>query len=164
MCIKERTTEKTTGYKLVNPNNMNNPIEIAQTSFKEISRRFPGLKMHIHADAPVELCMDIPRQENLAFDVHLNLQNNDELHLASGHFWCEWFPCSEQKKADQYIDAVSGLLAGKYRIVEHYHGKKAVKAELQIPENDRWKTIAAWATFYLPFPWLKKHYEVLQNV
>lgn len=143
---------------------MNNTIEIAQKVFTKIQQEAPNLTMRIHIDEPVELCMDILKQAGLKFDVHLNLQNNDELHLVIGNFWCEWFPCTKEEKVEQYIDAALGLLSGRYRILEHYHGKKAIKAELQVPENDGWKTTATWETFWLPFPWLKRDERILQNI
>ena len=143
---------------------MNDTIKIAQNTFEQIQRKFPALKMRIHTDQPVELCMDIPKQNGLNFDVHLNLQNIDQLHLSAGNFWCEWCPCTLKERVEQYIDAVSGLLSGKYRILEHYRGKKAVKAEFQVPENDEWKTIRirVWLTSLLPFPWVKND-SILQN-
>ena len=138
-------------------------IKIATDTFERIQRQFPSLSMRIHNDQPVELCMDIHKQTGLKFNIDLNLQNNDELHLVvAGNFWLEWFPCTKKKKVEEYIEAVSGVLSGKYRILEHYRDKKVVKAELQSPEKDGWKTIGTWATWSFPFPW-RKNYNVVQN-
>ncbi|OPY88314.1 MAG: hypothetical protein A4E71_00525 [Smithella sp. PtaU1.Bin162] len=144
---------------------MADTLKIAQDVFARIQKEFPHLSMRIHNDQPVELSMDIPKQEGLNFDIYLNLQNNDELHLMAGNFfWLEWFPCTKGEKVEEYLAAVLGLISGKYRICEHYRGKKAVRAELQVQGKDgKWKTIGAWSKLSLPFP-CRKHYQILQNV
>jgi len=75
--------------------------------------------------------MDIPAQPGLSFEVHLNLQNRDELHLVASAFWCEWFPCSNPKKVERYIEAVSGLLVPR---CQGLCGKDPLK--LQVPRGD----------------------------
>jgi hypothetical protein len=97
----------------------------------------------------------------LKFDINLNLQG-DELHLSAGHFWVEWFPCDDLQKANRYIDAVSGLISGKYRILESYRLGRAVKAELQQPAGAGWATIATWANLWCLIPWRTSN-KVLQN-
>ena len=104
---------------------------------------------HPHLDVN----MDIPKQPGLAFDVNLNFQNSDELHLSAGHFWLEWFPCGDDKVVKAYREAVCGVLSGTFRILEYYRGNKAIKAQLQMPDGEGWKTIGTWATWSLPIPW-----------
>lgn len=111
----------------------------------------------------VELALDIPAQPGLSFKVHLNLQNLDELHLSASALWVEWFPCTNPKKVQEYFEAVSGLLSGEFRILEHRRGKRAVKAKLQAPRNGGWKTIATWSVL-LSIPWPPKRHEVVQNL
>jgi hypothetical protein len=51
----------------------------------------------------VDVTVDIPTQDGLAFPIHLNLQNGDELHLVANHgFWLEWFPCTTPQVRDPY--------------------------------------------------------------
>ena len=101
----------------------------------------------------VELALDIPAQPGLSFKVHLNLQNLDELHLSASALWVEWFPCTNPKKVDDYFRAVSGLLSGEFRILEHWRDKRPVKAKLQAPIHDRWKTVAGWSVLLsIPLP------------
>ncbi len=52
---------------------MSDTIKIAKDVFEEIQREFPALSMRIHNDQPVELCMDILKQNGLNFDIYLNL-------------------------------------------------------------------------------------------
>jgi hypothetical protein len=111
----------------------------------------------------LELAMDIPAQTGLSFRVDLNLQNVDELHLAASALWVEWFPCTNPKRVDEYFEAVSGLLSGQFRILEHWRGKRAVKAELQAPNKGGWKTIATWSVL-LAIPWPPKKLKVVQNL
>src|SRR5262245_41140783 len=94
--------------------------------------------------AHVDLNMDSREQPGLAFDVNLNLQG-DELHLSAGSFWLEWFPCTDPDVVARYRDAVTGLLGGRYRIVEHLVGNRPVKAELQSPVGDSWQTVGTWS-------------------
>ncbi len=142
---------------------MYNNLETTQRIFTKIQNEFPLLHMTVHKTAFTKLSMHIPAQEGLKFDVHLNLKNTDELQLSAGIFSCEWYPCTQQKKVDQFLDAVNGILSGEYRILEHYRWKFAVKAQLQIFDNDGWKTVATWGTFHFPWPW-KKEYHILQNL
>lgn len=119
----------------------------------EIRSAFPNLQMRLESSHPyVDLNLDIPQQDGLKFDVNVNLQG-DELHLSAGHFWLEWFPCSDRGKIEAFREAVHGLLSGEFRILEYYRGRRAVKAELQRPSSEGWKTIGTWSTLSLPFPW-----------
>jgi hypothetical protein len=111
----------------------------------------------------VDVAMDIPAQPGLLFRVGLNLQNLDELHLNASALWVEWFPCTKPERVEQYFEAVSGLLSGRFRILEYWRGKRPVKAKLQAPRNGRWKTIARWSVL-LSIPWPPKRVKVVQNL
>lgn len=138
-------------------------IEIARTTFEHIAEKFPGLVTSIREGRNVDLVMEIPEQKRLSFRLELYMDNLDELHLQAGTcFWLEWFPCSDPERVEQFLDAVSGLITGKYRIIEHYRGTRAVKAELQASDDDGWKTIGTWATFDFPIPW-KKERRIISN-
>ena len=138
-------------------------IGIAKEAFDRISAVFPNLTMRVHNDDDhVDLSMDIPEQPGLTFKVSLALQNSDELHLHAGHFWLEWFPCTDPIRVNQYVDVICGLLSGRYRILEHYRGNKAVKAELQVPEGSNWKTIGTWGSLWHPF-FFRKQQRVIIN-
>ena len=131
--------------------------------FEDIRDAFPRLRMRLD-DNPdnVDLEMVIPQQPGLAFEINLNLQG-DELHLSSGAFWLEWFPCTRQEIVEAYRDAVHGLITGSYRIREHHRGGRPFKAELQIPVAEGWQTIGttSWWTWPLPRRTVEK---VVQNV
>ncbi len=137
-------------------------MQIASAAFSKIAEKFSHLKITEDKNVPVEISLTIPEQTGLKHKVWLCLQNNDELHFSVGHFWLEWFPCTKPEKVESYIDAVTGFLAGNYRIVEHYRGKRCVKAELQKPEGNDWQTIGTWGTLSLPFP-RKKTYQEIRN-
>ena len=129
--------------------------EIEKEAFKRVYTRirdaFPNLQMDFYTDHPeVDLGLDIHKQKGMNFEVNLNLQG-DELHLCAGHFWLEWFPCTDGDIVEKYTEAVMGLLSGEFRVLEHYRGTKAVKAELQRPERERWLTIGSWGTWGLNF-------------
>lgn len=138
--------------------------EIALSTFERIRAAFPALVMNLDLHpTPVELALDIPTQPGLLFSVDLNLQNLDELHLSASRLWVSWFPCTNPKKVDSYFQAVSGLLSGEFRILEHWRGKRSVKAELQAPIHSGWKTIAG-SSVLLSIPWPLKRVKVVQNL
>ena len=124
--------------------------EIAKAAFGEIAVRFPHLQIVEESDAPVELSLHLPIQDGLKHAVWLSLQNSDELHLSIGHFWCEWFPCTDPAKVETFVDAVSGFLSGNYRSLEHYRGATCFKAQLQRQTANGWETIATWSRLRLP--------------
>jgi hypothetical protein len=139
--------------------------EIALSTFEKIRAAFPALAMNfdLHPDH-MDLAMDIPAQLGLSFHVDLNLQNLDELHLVASSLWVEWFPCTKPNKVDEYLEAVSGLLSGQFRILEHWRGKRVVRAELQRPDDGGWKTMANWLTLSVLIPWPRKTLKVVQNL
>ena len=138
--------------------------EIGLSTFERIRAAFPALVMNLDLNPEhVELALDIPAQPGLSFKIDLNLQNLDELHLSASALWVEWFPCTNPKKVDDYFQAVAGLLSGEFRILEHWRGKRPVKAKLQAPIHGRWKTVAGWSVL-LSIPWPPKRLKVVQNL
>ena len=113
--------------------------DIAIELFDRIREAFPSLAMNLDPDPGdvVELSLDIPAQDGLDFWIGLNLQNEDELHLSAGELWASWFPCDDEPVREKYYLAVTGLLSGQNRIVEHMRGKRCVKAELQELKHER---------------------------
>jgi len=135
---------------------------IARGAFAEIQKAFPSLKMIENQGEPVEISITMPVQPGLSHEVWLYLQNRDELHFSSGHFWCEWFPCTDADRVEKYLDAVIGFLSGKYRIIEFYRGERCHKAKLQEPESNSWRTVATWSTIWIPLSF-KKTVKELRN-
>ena len=139
-------------------------FEIASATFEKIRAAFPALTMNLDSHpAHVELAMDIPVQPGLSFKVWLDFQNGDELTLSASRFWYEWFPCTNQKTVDEYLEAVSGLLSGRLRILEHWRGGRIVKAQLQSPMDDKWKSIATSTNTSGLIPWPPKRLRIIQN-
>jgi hypothetical protein len=128
---------------------------IARSVFGEIARRFPTLQMVENHDDPVEISITMPIQPGLSHEVWLCLQNQDELGFSVGHFYCEWFPCTKLHRVEKYLDAVIGFLSGENRILEFYKRGKCYRAKLQKPEGDDWRTIANWATIWVPLSFAK---------
>ena len=137
-------------------------LKIAESAFRRISERLPSLRMERDDSVPVELSFDIPTQPGLRWAVNLNLQNRDELHFSVGNFWLAWFPCTDEAITEAYVDAVSGFLAGRYRVLEHYRGGKCVKAELQAPgAAGDWQTIGYNSSKWWWFPGRKRFVELI---
>ncbi len=123
--------------------------------FEDLKAEFPDLTLHINPHDPnVEVSAAAPSQPGLGFDLHLNLQNRDELHLQAGEeFWCSWFPASDPEVVQRYRQAVSGLISGRYRILEYVRWGRVVGSDLQAPEGAGWTTIAKSRTGVLPVSW-----------
>jgi hypothetical protein len=86
--------------------------------------------------------------------VNINLQNCDELHLSVSRFWVEWFACGKQQVFDSFVEAVTGIISGRVRILESYVLGNAAAARLQLPtEHGNWKTSAAWSNCWAVVPW-----------
>ena len=131
-------------------------------AFEMIRGSIPQLECRIdRAPRQVELAMEIPAQAGLLFDVELNLQNEDELHLCASALWVGWFPCTDAEVTRAFVDAVCGLLAGRYRILEHHRGRRVVKAELQRPTAHGWETLTG--NSWMGLPWPRKRLLVVQN-
>jgi enamine deaminase RidA (YjgF/YER057c/UK114 family) len=134
---------------------MSNDVEgTAREAFSAILGQFLHLASVEEDDPNVEISIVIPVQEGLKHQVWLALQNRDELHFVAGHFWLEWFPCTDPARVESYINAVSGFLAGRNRILEHYRDSFCFKAQLQQPANGSWETIGTWSC--LRWPSLRK--------
>jgi hypothetical protein len=127
--------------------------------FDSIRSSHPDVVMCLASDLGhewVDMEMRIPAQSARPFALLLQLQH-DELHLYAGDaFHVEWFPCTSPEVVEQFRTAVEGLLAGRWRIVEHSIGWAAVRAQLQRPAGEGWRTVAVWATSLALIPWPRR--------
>jgi hypothetical protein len=132
--------------------------------FAEIQRDFPLLRMEYEPPSEdAEVCLVIPQQPGLAFEVVLT-HHGDELQMGAGNlFWLKLFPAGDEDVVTMYRDAVVGLLEGRYRILEHYRGEYPVKAQLQRPNGEGWKTLAVWSTVWGLLAWGRSERYVLHN-
>jgi hypothetical protein len=129
-------------------------LDAVATIFREVQRSFPHLRMLLELDHPhVDISMDIPEQEGLRFTVNLNLQG-DELHMSAGGFWLEWFPCTDESVVRHFLEAVRGILSGRFRILQYSRWGRVIGAELQQPRDGDWETIGISSHSFLPFRWL----------
>ena len=147
---------------------MTDTLELAALElFTDLRSQLPDLQVAINPNDPnVEISVEIPQQTGLAFDVHLNFQNRDELHLVAGEFWCSWFPSSDATVTERYREAVLGVISGQYRIVEYRRWGCRARAILQAPKPEGWQTVAKSARGVLsliPFRWGERE-RILQNV
>ena len=127
-----------------------NTESIARSAFADIAAHFPRLEIIEETNAPVEISLKIPAQAGVKHRVWLALQNLDELSFGVESFQVEWFPCTDPEKVSRFIDAVTGYLSGRYRILEHRRGTHCFKAQLQRPGDNGWETIATWSQLRLP--------------
>ncbi|USN99215.1 MAG: hypothetical protein H6810_00615 [Phycisphaeraceae bacterium] len=120
-------------------------LTIARTTFEKLQRSHPVLESTIREDPNVDLVMEWPRQPGLAFPILLGFQELDELHLCAADLWCQWFPCTDAKVVEEFVELVNGLIDGRARIVQTLHRGAIIKAELQSPTESGWRTRATWS-------------------
>jgi len=122
------------------------PLELAEFAFNEIRESFPDLACRFDREPPggVDLELVFPEQRGLSFEVSLNLQNVDELHLNAPGLWVEWFPCTKPDVLTSYVEAVRGVIAGSHRILQYRRRGRLIKSYLQRPVGESWETIARY--------------------
>lgn len=137
--------------------------KIAEDSFKNIQDFFPNLSMTWdYNDKNVHLSMDILKQNGLDFDINVNLQNNDELHISTSYIWCQLFSAESPDVVETFLNAVKGLISGEYRIQQFIKDNKVYKSLLQRPENDQWVTVYRHH-HKISFPWTSLEENIIQN-
>jgi hypothetical protein len=143
---------------------MATPLELAELAFNEIRESFPDLSCRIDREPPggFDLELVFPGQPGLSFEIDLNLQNVDELHLNASGLWAEWFPCTKPDVLTRYVEAVRGVLAGSHRILQHRRGGRLVKSYLQRPVGESWETIARYSPG-ISLPFLRCETTVVAN-
>ncbi|MES2591437.1 MAG: hypothetical protein V4608_06100 [Bacteroidota bacterium] len=138
-------------------------IVIAEDTFYKVKEKFPHLTMTLdYNDKNVDLRMDISKQDGLDFDVNLNLQNKDELHISTNFIWCQFFSADSSEVVQKFTDAVTGLIAGDYRVLQFVKINKVYKSFLQRPDKDNWVTVYKHI-HKLSFPWTRLEQNVIQN-
>jgi len=140
-----------------------NCFDIAEKTFKEIQNHFPELNMTMDYEHQyVDLSMDIPKQNGLDFDINLNLQNDDELHISTDYISCQLFSAESQELVDFFYESVLGIIKGEYRILQFVKKDKVYKSFLQKPNEEKWETIYRGYE-RLRIPWTKVDENIIQN-
>jgi len=135
---------------------------IAQGTFGRIRNTFSTFEMHTGETDEGEPQLVIPRQAGLLFEVSLYL-SDDVLSLCAGeHFKGDWFPCLDPDVVSAFEEAVSGVLVGDFRVVEHHRGSRFRKAILERPTADGWEPVYRHYGG-LTWPWLEDRTNVLVN-
>lgn len=134
--------------------------QIARELFKRIQSVFSQLQMTLNLDPRSDdVSLDIPLQQGVSLPVKIDLLD-DGLRIFVGQSVLEWCPCGEGFIQEEFLNAACGVLSGRLRVLEHYRGTRAIKAELQEPYDGGWNTVETWATFHWPFPWRITNREI----
>ena len=138
------------------------PLESFHWALATIQARFPQLVATEIANHPhLEAMAELPIQQALSLPIQLNLQNGDELHLVASNLWVEWFPCTDSKKAQAFVDAVIGLISGELEIEELFLFGRPVRARLRRREA-KGQCLARWSNLLNLVP-LPKTRRVVSN-
>lgn len=128
--------------------------EVAERAFRTIRDSAPHLRI---GGRPTwarddDVVMTFPPQTGLAFEVSCYL-SGDILNLTAHKFWGEWFPCDDETVAMRYVESVTSLLRGEWRLVEARRGDRLIWTKLQRPDGRKWRTVCSHRTLSLwPFP------------
>jgi len=137
-------------------------IKSAKNLFIEIMNENPTFNMEINDNQyMVDIGMDIKKQDKLIFDINLNLQNDDELHISTGQIWCSWFPLSDEI-IKIFKEAVNGILLGNYRIREFKRFGETKKSYLEKLANGKWEIVYKYH-HKITFPFLKYQEVITRN-
>jgi hypothetical protein len=141
--------------------NENQYSKIAKKIFSEIQEKNPEILMVFYDDPNYDLSIDIPVQDNMMFELFC-YQDFDTLGLQAGNVTCEFFPITEDEIMEEYINAVSGLLKGSYRIVSFSKAHLFYKSILQKETKNGWKTVFTDHNRMI-WPWTKVEKEIFVN-
>jgi len=139
--------------------------KVALKAFQIIKDTFPNLIVDLNTqtgDSDVELEMRIEIQEGLDFGIYLNFQNKDQLHLWSNTMSLEYFPANDPEITKKFIDAVIGIISGRYRILQKVRNSIPYTSYLQKKEDEKWVTIYTHHKKY-KLPWLNFDENIIQN-
>jgi hypothetical protein len=127
-------------------------IDDAERFFVGLAER-NGLSFIVKRQPYVELVVTLPAQPRLSFEIHLLLQNVDELCIQLKNYSSSYFPSANPDKRACFEDAVQGLISGQYRILSHVRPKWTgwIKSHLQSREQNGWKNLTTYRSFGFPF-------------
>jgi len=138
-------------------------FKIAEKKFKEIQNDFPNLTMIMDYDNEnLDLSIDIPKQNGIDFEINLNLQNEDELHISTDYIWCQFFSADSEELVKKFYESAIGLINGEYRILQFVRNDKVYKSFLQKPNGNNWETIYRGYE-RIRMPWTTVKENVIQN-
>jgi len=129
-------------------------VEIAERAFAEIQAAVPHLTV---GSRPTwarsdDIVLAYSRQPGLAFEVCCYLAD-DILHLTAHRFWGEWFPCHVPEVEKKYVQSVTSLLRGEWRLIEASRGDRVIWTKLERPDGNGWRTVYSHRILNLvPFP------------
>jgi len=138
----------------------------ARETIERIRDFYPDLfaRWETHNDS-LGFSLEYEQQPGLAFAVALVFREDDTLQLESPNFTAEFFPCGKVEVRERFVDSVCGLLDGRYRLVYFRRGNRILKAQLQFPSGNKWKTKAThYAGPWALWPWLRLSEQAVQNV
>lgn len=95
--------------------------------FRAVADDF-GLRINKRHDSPIEVMMDIPKQNGLGFTITLGLQNGDELNIGVEGFWSYFFPYCDCR--DFFHEVLQGLIRGDAYLLYSKQFGRLVKTEL----------------------------------
>ena len=127
--------------------------------FRDIAERF-NLSIEKADNAPIELLMEMPKQQGLDFPITLGLQNGDELNIGVNAFWSYFFPFEEKKALVE--QSISDLIRGKMWIEHHHQFGRITKSQLVSGVNGKRKVLYT-SQKALHFPFLPRKKTKIQN-
>jgi hypothetical protein len=97
-----------------------NRIREVLAFFRAIAERH-RLAFSYESPPYAELAFKLPRQDHLAFDLSMVLQNRDEFCLQREGFSAHFFPFDDAAVRREFVSTVDGLISGECRILNIVH-------------------------------------------
>jgi|GEM_PF-341404 len=132
------------------PEDIHGPQDICRHQvlglFRKLVEEFPECTMSIlDQDSETPLALTIMEQPGIPRRIILDLQKKNVLNLTIGPVWLTWSPCDRPVVREEFYNTVSGLLAGRYRLVEYRRDNDLVLARIQRLQGEKWVRVHQWS-------------------
>jgi hypothetical protein len=89
----------------------------------------------------LDFALTVPVQENFSFELSVNFQNADEIHLSAKDFTTSHFPVSKNEKFAKVLAILEGLILGTLRIRCFYYNQGSfIDSRLEELVNEKWES------------------------
>lgn len=110
----------------------------AEKFFQDFAER-RGLSYHFTDHTELDVCMTIPVQPGLSFEITLALQNRDEINIGFCDFWSFIYPFpTVTPKVNALLD---GLIDGSCRLRTRSQMGRVLKRDLEMMEGECWEVV-----------------------
>lgn len=137
---------------------MPDPTTTAQALFTDFATRH-GLSIRTIDEPNMDLLMEVPAQEGLAFTLTLGLQDTDRLNIGFEGLWAHFFPLS--RKHDLVRALLDGIVDGSCRLAIHRQFGIVTSRVLERHVDGTWQPV--YTAHGLAIPFVPTHVTYIAN-